>query len=60
MTPSEAATYLRIALGTLRNWTSAHYVPFCRRGRVVRYNRESLDRWLAKDACAGRTHIADG
>jgi excisionase family DNA binding protein len=59
MTPVATAKYLRVALGTLRNWTSARYVPFARRGRVVRYNREVLDRWLSKGSCPGRTTIAD-
>jgi excisionase family DNA binding protein len=59
LTPVEAATYLSVALGTLRNWTSARYVPFVRRGRVVRYHREALDRWLQQGGCSGRATIAD-
>lgn len=59
MLPVEAASYLRISLGTLRNWTSMRYVPFAKRGRVVRYNRHELDRWLSKDKCSGRASIAD-
>ena len=57
--PEEAADYLGIALGTLRNWTSARYVPFSRRGRVVRYHRDALDRWLSRGSCPGRSTIAD-
>ena len=48
MTPQEAADYLHIALGTLRNWTSARFVPFVKRGRIVRYHRDAIDRWLSK------------
>ncbi len=59
LSPAEAAAYLGIALGTLRNWTSARYIPFARRGRVVRYHREALDRWLLKGACPGRITLAD-
>ena len=59
MTPRETAEYLQISLGTLRNWTSAHFVPFCKKGRVVRYNRKTLDKWLEKGGCAGRTTMAD-
>ena len=58
LTAVEAAEYLGVALGTLRNWTSARYVPFCRRGRTVRYHRERLDAWLMSGACSGRTTIA--
>jgi excisionase family DNA binding protein len=59
MPPEQAAEYLGIALGTLRNWTSARYIPFSRRGRVVRYHRDALDRWLSKGSCTGRSTIAD-
>jgi excisionase family DNA binding protein len=59
MTPGEAAVYLGIALGTLRNWTSARFIPFSKKGRVVRYHRETVDRWLARGGCAGRGTLAD-
>jgi excisionase family DNA binding protein len=59
MGPQEAAGYLGIALGTLRNWTSARFIPFSKRGGVVRYNREVIDRWLSKGSCPGRTSLAD-
>ena len=59
MGPQEAAAYLGIAVGTLRNWTSAKFVPFARRGRVVRYHRDAIDRWLSRGACPGRTTLAD-
>ena len=59
MSPIEAALYLGVALGTLRNWTSAKFVPHAKRGRTVRYHRDSLDAWLLRGACPGRTTIAD-
>jgi excisionase family DNA binding protein len=59
MKPTEAAAYLGIALGTLRNFTSARYVPHVRRGRIVRYRRDELDRWLSQDVCPGRKTFAD-
>ena len=55
--PVEAAMYLGVALGTLRNWTSAHYIPHAKRGRVVRYRRDLLDAWLSRGACAGRATL---
>jgi excisionase family DNA binding protein len=54
-----AAPYLGVSIGTLRNWTSARYVPFAKRGRVVRYHRDALDRWLSRGSCPGRMTIAD-
>lgn len=60
LTPLEAADYLGVALGTLRNWTSARFVPFARRGRVVRYHRDQLDAWLRRGECVGRqSHAAE-
>jgi excisionase family DNA binding protein len=59
LSPEEAADYLGIALGTLRNWTSARYVPFAKRGRLVRYHRDALDRWLARGSCPGRSTLSD-
>ena len=57
MTPIETALYLGIALGTLRNWTSARYIPHAKRGRTVRYHRDKLDAWLASGACPGRSTL---
>ena len=59
MTPGDTARYLGIALGTLRNWTSARFIPFTKRGGIVRYHRETIDRWLSRGACPGRTTLAD-
>lgn len=58
MTPLEAAAYLGISLGTLRNWTSARYVPFAKKGRVVRYRRDVIDAWLARGGCDGRQEFS--
>jgi excisionase family DNA binding protein len=59
MGPQETASYLGVAVGTVRNWTSARFIPFSKRGRVVRYHRDTIDRWLARGGCAGRTTLAD-
>ena len=55
MRPAEAAAYLGIAIGTLRNWTSTRFVPYAKRGGVVRYHRDTLDRWLAQTGRTGRS-----
>jgi excisionase family DNA binding protein len=59
MTAKQAATYLQVALGTLRNWTSAKYIPHAKRGRIVRYHQSEIDKWLARGGCAGRSSLAD-
>ena len=58
LTASQAAAYLQIALGTLRNWTSARFVPSVKRGGAVRYHRGDLDDWLRRRQCRGRTTFA--
>lgn len=65
--PEEAAAYLGVAVGTIRNLTSAGRLPFGRRGRIVRYRSEDLDQWLlggdgrsASASEAGRWAVADG
>jgi excisionase family DNA binding protein len=58
LTPREAAIHLNISLGTLRNWTSQRFIPFAKKGGVVRYHQEGLDRWLAKGGCEGRTILS--
>lgn len=59
MKPEEAAEYLGVALGTLRNWTSAKFVPFSKRGGIVRYHRNQLDKWLLAKSCKGRSTYAN-
>jgi excisionase family DNA binding protein len=59
MTPQETAAYLNVSLGTVRNWTSARFIPFSKRGGIVRYHKQAIDKWLAQGGCAGRTTIAD-
>jgi excisionase family DNA binding protein len=58
LTPPMAAAYLGIALGTLRNWTSARFVPHSKKGRFVRYHRDALDRWMSRGNCPGRATFA--
>ena len=57
--PNEAASYLGLAINTIRNLTSARCIPFVRRGRITRYRQDDLDRWLAQEVCAGRATFAD-
>lgn len=59
LSPSEAAFYLGVTIGHVRNLTSRREIPFARRGRIVRYRSDLLDEWLALDMCHGRSHRAD-
>ncbi len=43
----EACTHLKVSIHTLNNWRSEKKVPpYIKMGRYVKYNRESLDRFL--------------
>ena len=59
LTAQQAADHLQVALGTIRNWTSAKFVPHAKRRGLVRYHRERLDRWLRTRECRGRATFAD-
>lgn len=43
MTTEEAACFLRLPVGTLRNWTSAGKVPYRKFGRLNRYKKSELE-----------------
>ena len=48
LTRPQAAEYIGVRTGTLAVWASTHRydLPFVKVGRLVRYRREDLDRWL--------------
>ena len=48
MTPEEASAYLSCNEGTLRVWTSKRKIPFVKVGRLTRFRRRDLDRWMSK------------
>lgn len=54
MTIGEVSAYLSVSPGTVRNWVSRHYIPYARRGRVVRFHRERIDEWLNRGASKRR------
>ena len=60
LTIQELSQYLSVSVGTVRNWVSQRYIPFARRGRVVRFHREKIDQWLMSGACRGRLNHANG
>lgn len=55
MTRSEAAQYLGVQPGTLALWASRgrYRLPFIKVGRLVRYRRNDLDRWLLRRTVGG-------
>lgn len=53
LTTKEAAEYLRIPAGTLRNWTSSGRVPYRKFGRLNRYKRSELRDLLDRNRRGG-------
>ena len=48
MNYKEASEYLGVKIGTLYSWVSLRRIPHVRlSGRMVRFNRDELDQWLA-------------
>jgi len=49
LTSSQAAIYLGIEPSTLDVWrcTKRHLIPFIKVGRLVKYRRSDLDKWLS-------------
>jgi excisionase family DNA binding protein len=43
----EAAQYLGVSPGTLRNWASTRRVEFVKVGRLTKFSPATLDRYIA-------------
>lgn len=50
LTTNEAADYLRISPGSLRNMSSSGTIPFAKLGRRNRYLKSDLDRILLSNS----------
>lgn len=50
MTPEEAATYLKLSEGTVRNMASEGTLPKVKIGRALRFRLSDLNRWVAERA----------
>ena len=44
---AEAAAYIKVKPGTLRNWLSARRLGYVKVGRLTRVPKSELDRYLA-------------
>ena len=48
LTVGEAADYLGISPGTLRNWLSMRRISYVKVGRLTKLSQETLDRYIAE------------
>lgn len=46
LTPQQAADYLGIKLSTIYNLCMKRQIPFCKIGRLNRFRRQDLDKWI--------------
>ncbi len=54
LTVEEVAEYLRVKVSTIYNWTHVEYIPHIKLGRVLRFRRDDIDKWLTKKTKKGR------
>jgi excisionase family DNA binding protein len=50
----DAAAYLGIQTGTLRNWLSVRRLPYVKIGRLTRVSRRALDHFIAAHTVTAR------
>jgi excisionase family DNA binding protein len=48
MTSPEAALYLQVSYGTLRHWICDRKIECVKLGRIVRFRKAHLDRFLSQ------------
>ena len=53
MTPEQAAAYLQIAEGTVRNMAAAGDLPKVKIGRLLRFRLSDLNAWIGERAHQG-------
>jgi len=46
MTAADVAGFLAVSLSTVRGWVAGDEIPVVRIGRLVRFRRRDVDRWL--------------
>jgi excisionase family DNA binding protein len=53
----EAAEYIGVRPGTLRNWLSARRIAYVKVGRLTRVSSETLNRFIAEHTVASVEHL---
>lgn len=46
LTPQQAADYLGIKLSTVYSMCMRRQIPFCKIGKLNRFRRQDLDKWI--------------
>jgi excisionase family DNA binding protein len=56
-TVRELAELLGVKISTVYNWSHIGYVPTVKIGKLIRFKKESIDKWLKRQECKGRLEI---
>ena len=56
MTPRDAAVYIGVKINTLAVWrmTNRYGLPFVKLGKVIRYRKSDLDKWIDENVSTNR------
>jgi excisionase family DNA binding protein len=47
LTPAQLCEWLGVSMKTVYGWTSRREIPFIKLGRLLRFDREVIEAWLA-------------
>ena len=54
LTPKELSELLKISLHTVYKWTHFEYVPHVKLGKMLRFERGQIERWVNRRSRKGR------
>lgn len=57
LTYDQLAELLQISPGTLRNWVSQQFIPHTKVGRNVRFDLDTIDKWIKRRTNPGRLRM---
>jgi len=56
-TPQELADLLGVKVSTIYNWSHIKFLPTTKIGKVIRFRKDAIDKWLLKREGKGRRNI---
>jgi len=54
LTPAEMADYLGVKPSTIYQWSHQGFIPNIKLGKLLRFRKEDIDKWLASRSTNGR------
>jgi len=59
LTAVQAADYLNVSPGTVRNWAMSDAIPYVLVGKVKRYRKGEIDSWLERERLAEESELEE-